>query len=134
MLLNNISLLVLNMADMSLFPYVPRGEQEELVEFIRKAVVERRNAVIESGTGKGKTICSLVGVLEDQPYHKFKVLYLTRTKSQQKQVISEIRMINAKRSTFCVAIQGRTPTTCPMMSSDPELSSGSPDELSKWCS
>lgn len=122
------------MADMSLFPYVPRGEQEELVEFIRKAVVERRNAVIESGTGTGKTICSLVGVLEDQPYHKFKVLYLTRTKSQQKQVISEIRMINAKRSTFCVAIQGRTPTTCPMMSSDPELSSGSPDELSKWCS
>ena len=122
------------MADMSLFPYTPRGEQEELVDFIRRAVVERRDAVIESGTGTGKTICSLVGVLEDQPYHKFKVLYLTRTKSQQKQVMSEIRRINTKRSTFCVAIQGRSPITCPMMASDPELSTGSPDELSKWCS
>ncbi len=122
------------MADMSLFPYAPRGEQGELVEFIRKAVAERRDAVIESGTGTGKTICSLVGVLEDQPYHKFKVLYLTRTKSQQKQVMSEIRRINTKRNTFCVAIQGRSPITCPMMGSDPELSTGSPDELSKWCS
>lgn len=122
------------MADMSLFPYVPRGEQEQLVGFIRDAVADRRNAVIESGTGTGKTVCSLVGVLSDQMYHKSKVLYLTRTKSQQKQVIAEARKINSIRSVFCMAIQGRGPTTCPMMGTDQEIASGSPDELSKWCS
>ncbi len=123
------------MADeISLFPYVPRGEQIEIIQFIRDSIINRKSAVIESGTGTGKTICSLVGALEDQPYHGFKILYLTRTKSQQKQVMSEIRQINKKKHVFCVAIQGRSPTTCPMMGSDPELSSGTADELSKWCS
>lgn len=122
------------MKDMSLFPYVPRQGQEELVDFINEAVRESRCAVIESGTGTGKTVCSLVGALEDQKYHGFKILYLTRTKSQQKQVMSEIRQINKKKPVFCVAIQGRTPSTCPMMSGDSELISGTPDELSMWCS
>jgi len=122
------------MADLNLFPYEPRGEQYDLIDFIRTAVIQGKDAVIESGTGTGKTVSSLAGVLEDQPYHKFKVIYLTRTKSQQKQVIHEIREINRKRPVFCVPIQGRSTTTCPMMIDDPELSSGSPDELSKWCS
>lgn len=117
-----------------IFPYVPRGEQNELMEFIRSAVAEGKHAVIESGTGTGKTICSLTGVLRDQPYHGFKVVYLTRTKSQQKQVMSEMRRINERRPIFAVALQGRSGTTCPMMQRDPELSYGTPDELSKWCS
>ena len=122
------------MSDIPLFPYVPRGEQSELIDFIRRAVTDRKHAVIESGTGTGKTICSLVGALSDQPYHGFKVVYLTRTKSQQKQVMAEMREINRIKPIFCVAIQGRTPTTCPMMAEDPELPHGTPDELSKWCS
>lgn len=117
-----------------LFPYAPRGEQTEIMELIRATVASRRHAVIESGTGTGKTICSLVGVLEDQPYHGFKAVYLTRTKSQQKQVMAEMRQINTKRSIFAVALQGRSPTTCPMMRKDGELITGTPDELSKWCS
>ncbi len=122
------------MEDPVLFPYVPRGEQKELIQFIRSSVADRKHAVIESGTGTGKTICSLTGVLEDQVYHGFKVVYLTRTKSQQKQVMKEMREINKRRKVFAVALQGRTPTTCPMMAKDPELSHGTPDELSKWCS
>lgn len=122
------------MEDPVLFPYTPRGEQKELIQFIRSSVAERKHAVIESGTGTGKTICSLTGVLEDQAYHGFKVVYLTRTKSQQKQVMTEMRQINKRRKVFAVALQGRTPTTCPMMAKDPELSHGTPDELSKWCS
>ena len=122
------------MEGFTLFPYVPRGEQKELIEFIRSSVADRRNAVIESGTGTGKTICSITGVLEDQVYHGFKVLYLTRTKSQQKQVMTEMREINKKRSIFAVALQGRSASTCPMMAKDPELANGTPHELSKWCS
>lgn len=117
-----------------IFPYVPRGEQAELIELIRSSVSNRENVVIESGTGTGKTVCSLTGVLEDQVYHGFKVVYLTRTKSQQKQVMTEMRRINEKREIFAVAMQGRSATTCPMMSRDPELAHGTPDELSKWCS
>ena len=117
-----------------IFPYVPRGEQNDLMDFINSAVANRRHAVIESGTGTGKTISSLTGVLRDQPYHGFKVVYLTRTKSQQKQVMAEMRRINERRPIFAVALQGRTGTTCPMMARDPELAHGTPDELSKWCS
>ncbi len=117
-----------------IFPYTPRGEQNELMEFIRNAVSERRHVVIESGTGTGKTICSLTGVLRDQLYHGFKVVYLTRTKSQQKQVMKEMREINKTRKIFAVAIQGRSETTCPMMKGDSELGHGTPNELSKWCS
>ena len=57
------------MEDPVIFPYVPRGEQKELIQFIRSSVSERKHAVIESGTGTGKTVCSLTGVLEDQVYH-----------------------------------------------------------------
>ena len=117
-----------------IFPYVPRGEQNDLMEFIRAAVDDGKHAIIESGTGTGKTICSLTGVLRDQPYHGFKVVYLTRTRSQQKQVMKEMREINKARSIFAVAIQGRSETTCPMMRGDSELGYGTPDELSKWCS
>ena len=122
------------MEDAGIFPYTPRGEQDDLIDFIRSSVSEGKSAVIESGTGTGKTVCSLTGVLEDQPYHGSKVVYLTRTKSQQKQVMSEMREINKNRDIFAVAIQGRSATTCPMMIKDPELSYGTPDELSKWCS
>ena len=122
------------MEEFDLFPYTPRGEQKELIEFIRSSVADGKNAVIESGTGTGKTICSLTGVLSDQVYHGFKVVYLTRTKSQQKQVMSEMREINKRRKIFAVALQGRSDITCPMMRKDPELSYGTPDELSKWCS
>ncbi len=122
------------MEDFELFPYAPRGEQKELMEFIRTSVADGKNVVTESGTGTGKTICSLTAVLSDQVYHGFKVVYLTRTKSQQKQVMSEMREINKRRKIFAVALQGRSATTCPMMKKDPELSYGTPDELSKWCS
>ena len=122
------------MEEPTLFPYTPRGEQKELIEFIRSSVEDSKNAVIESGTGTGKTICSITGVLTDQVYHGFKVLYLTRTKSQQKQVMTEMREINKRRSVFAVALQGRSATTCPMMVRDPELATGTADELSKWCS
>lgn len=119
---------------MDVFPYRPRGEQQDLIDFIRTAASERKCAVLESGTGTGKTVCSLTGAIEDQIYHGNKIVYLTRTKSQQKQVMSEIREINKKHTVFGVAMQGRSPSTCPMMAKDPDTLTGSPDELSRWCS
>ncbi|MFA6679953.1 MAG: ATP-dependent DNA helicase [Candidatus Methanomethylophilaceae archaeon] len=119
---------------MDVFPYVPRGQQTELVSFITEAVLSGRSAVIESGTGTGKTVCSLTAVINAQAKLGNKILYLTRTKSQQKQVMTELRAINGRTKVFGIAIQGRNASTCPLLMNDPELSVGSPDELSRLCS
>ncbi len=117
---------------MDIFPYEYRPGQKELVEFIDRAVRNRSCAVIEAGTGTGKTITSLCGTLRYSLDHGMKVLYLTRTKSQQKQVIRECSSIRS--DLICVGVQGRTASSCPMMRDDPDLASGTSEEISKLCS
>ena len=118
---------------MRFFPYVPRGDQNEFVDLIRRTVRNGSHAVVESGTGTGKTVCALSGVLEESLGSGKKVLYLTRTKSQQRQVILELRQITKKVSVLGVCMQGRG-STCPMLNQDPELKGGSSEELSGYCS
>jgi DNA excision repair protein ERCC-2 len=62
-----------------------------------------------------------------------KLLYVTRTNSQQRQVMLELREISELTKVFGVAIQGRK-NMCPLAKNDPELSQGNPEELSKACS
>ncbi|MCL2786801.1 MAG: DEAD/DEAH box helicase family protein, partial [Methanomassiliicoccaceae archaeon] len=119
---------------MRLFPYVPRGSQESFVRFADRCTRDRTAGIIESGTGTGKTICSLAGTLPYALENGKRVVYLTRTASQQKQAIIELRKISGIERIFAMGIQGRGPSTCPRISSDPELMSGSPEELSKFCS
>lgn len=88
--------------------------------------------VLESGTGSGKTVCALSGALQTALATGKKVLYLTRTNSQERQVILELRKINEKAPVFGVALQGRQ-GTCPLVRRDKELSAGTPEELSKIC-
>ncbi len=117
---------------MDYFPYKYRPGQKELVEFIDRAVRDRRCAVIEAGTGTGKTITSLCGTLGYAKEHGIKVIYLTRTKSQQKQVVRESKAIGD--DILCIAMQGRSASSCPLMRDDPELASGNSEEISKLCS
>ena len=117
---------------MDYFPYKYRPGQKELVEFIDRAVRDRRCAVIEAGTGTGKTITSLCGTLGYAKEHGIKVIYLTRTKSQQKQVVRESEAIGDE--IFCIAMQGRSASSCPLMRDDPELAAGNSEEISKLCS
>jgi DNA excision repair protein ERCC-2 len=119
---------------MDLFPYNHVGTQKEIVELIRETVLKNGSAVIESGTGTGKTVVSLTGTLEAALGTGKKIIYLTRTKSQQKQIISEVRKISEKATVVSVAVQGRDSRACPMMSRDPELDHGTSEELSKLCS
>ena len=49
--------------------------------------------MIEAGTGIGKTVSALCGTLPLVLEKGTKVLYLTRTKSQQKQVVREVAAI-----------------------------------------
>jgi len=117
---------------MELFPYEYRPGQRELVGFLDRCVRDGRCAVVEAGTGTGKTVTSLCGTLPYAMENGLKVIYLTRTKSQQKQIIRECSGL--KGGVMCVAIQGRSSASCPMMRDDPELSSGTSEEISKLCS
>ncbi|MDH7508180.1 MAG: ATP-dependent DNA helicase [Methanomassiliicoccales archaeon] len=117
---------------MDLFPYRPRPGQREIVEDIVAAVRNKQHIIIESGTGSGKTICALVGCLSASLDTGKKILYLTRTNSQQQQVLKELRRINGIRPVYGLGLQGRQ-STCPLARRDPELRSGTPEELSRLC-
>ena len=119
---------------MQLFPYALRGSQEEFIDLTDKCIREGAPAIIESGTGTGKTICSLAGSLPYALENGKRIVYLTRTGSQQKQAILELRKISKIRAISAMGIQGRGASTCPKIVSDPELMTGSPEELSKFCS
>jgi DNA excision repair protein ERCC-2 len=118
----------------NLFPYTPRSSQKEFIEFTERCVKNGISCILESGTGTGKTICSLAGALPYALEKRKKIVYLTRTSSQQKQAILELRKISQIRKVFAIGIQGRGASTCPKILSDPELMTGSPEELSRFCS
>jgi DNA excision repair protein ERCC-2 len=102
------------------------------VRSVERTTHDGGHLVLESGTGSGKTVCALSGALQTALATGKKVLYLTRTNSQEKQVILELRKINEKAPVFGVALQGRQ-GTCPLVRRDKELSAGTPEELSKIC-
>jgi DNA excision repair protein ERCC-2 len=117
----------------SLFPYEPRPHQLELARAVERRVREGGHLVVESPTGTGKTVCALSGCLSACIEEDHRVLYLTRTNAQQKQVLLELRAINAIRPVFGTAIQGRA-NMCFMAHDDPEVASANSEELSRFCS
>ena len=116
-----------------LFPYQPRPGQEGLMSAISDACRDRAHLVVESGTGTGKTVCALSACAAHCRERGKKLLYLTRTNSQQRQVMLELRRMNEKGRVFGVALQGRK-NMCPLAMKDEELMQGSSEELSKVCS
>ncbi len=77
----------------SLFPYAVRPIQEKMMASVWDALTSGGHVVIEAGTGSGKTISALAPTLEYAFANRKRVLYLTRTNSQQRQVIEEFRRI-----------------------------------------
>ncbi len=123
---------------MNIFPYKPRKNQIAIMQTIKNALESKTDIVFESGTGSGKTICVLSTTLEYALENNKKIIYTTRTNAQQRQVIIELREIRAKNEKiknkiFGVGIQGRA-NMCILTKIDPELSKGSSEELSRFCS
>lgn len=116
----------------AIFPYEPRPNQKIIMDHINAVLGKKGHLIVESGTGSGKTICSLAPTMEYSLKHKKKVLYLTRTNSQQKQVIIELRKIQSKKKIFGVGMQGRK-NMCPLLEDRADLKKGSAEELSKLC-
>jgi len=123
---------------MGLFPYKPRKNQTAIMQTIKNCLASRLDIIYESGTGSGKTICTLASTLEYAIENKKKIIYTTRTNAQQRQVILELRAIrnnnkDLKEKIFGVGMQGRA-NMCLLARNDPELSKGTSDELSRFCS
>ena len=125
---------------MDLFPYTLRQNQKAIISTIKNTLENRENFILESGTGSGKTICALSATLPYALEHDKKIVYITRTNSQQRQVIMELRSIyenikedaEIKESLFGVGIQGRS-NMCPQAREDKDLKEGNSEELSKYC-
>lgn len=153
-----------------MFPYRMRPIQEAIVCSVETAIRTGGHIVVEAGTGSGKTVSALVPALYRAFQNGKRILYLTRTNSQQVQVVKEFRAIRnldpppqndtggpppdllesilsdingddpgverqeqTPNTISCAPIQGRS-GMCPMMSDDPELMTGTPEELSRLCS
>jgi len=123
---------------MDLFPYKPRKNQTAVMQTIKNTLESGGDFVFESGTGSGKTICTLTSTLEYALENHKKIIYSTRTNAQQRQVILELREIRnknkgIKEKIFGIGIQGRA-NMCILARNDLEFAKGTSEELSKYCS
>ncbi len=123
---------------MDLFPYKPRKNQTAVMQTIKNTLESGGDFVFESGTGSGKTICTLTSTLEYALENHKKIIYSTRTNAQQRQVILELREIRnknkgVKEKIFGIGIQGRA-NMCILARNDLEFAKGTSEELSKYCS
>ncbi len=112
--------------------YGLRDYQKSIIEFVVDELRKRQSVAIESPTGSGKTIMSLLSAIRSNENQGKKILYLTRTNSQQEQVIAELRSIG-NREIKAVVIQGRG-NMCPLyreLENEGEFDS---ESLSRFCS
>jgi DNA excision repair protein ERCC-2 len=126
-----------------LFPYSLRTHQLDIMNSISNTLEGEGHLILESGTGTGKTICTLTPILSYALEHDKKVLYCTRTNSQQRQVIFELRAIKEKlektqdtnftKRCLGIGLQGRQ-NLCLLTREDNELLGSTAEELSKLCS
>jgi Rad3-related DNA helicase len=79
-----------NYQEWSLFPYKPYRQQKEFMRDIRNVVGKHGILVSEACNGFGKTICALASILPEDR----KVVYITRTHEQVRQVLQELERIN----------------------------------------
>ncbi|MFO8077795.1 MAG: ATP-dependent DNA helicase [Thermoplasmatota archaeon] len=124
---------------MELFPYHERKNQTAIMQTIQRVLNDRNHLILESGTGSGKTICAITATLSYALEHDKKIVYITRTNAQQRQVIVELRAIRAKinnktkrEQIFGVGIQGRS-HMCLHAKNDEDFQKGTSEELSKFC-
>lgn len=115
-----------------LFPYTYRPYQREIVHLLHSCISSNKHVIIESGSGTGKTICSLVSSIPYALDNNKKITYLTRTNSQQIQVIREVRKIRKKMKIRCACIQGRN-NMCLLSIERDDWKNATAEELSILC-
>lgn len=116
-------------------PYAPRAGQLELLRAIQDAQVKGGHAVLEAPTGTGKTIAALVASLGSIAATDRKLIYATRTNSQQAQVMSEHHAIRTSGQDpgLLIPFMGRR-HYCPLLADDERFRDGTAEELGRLCS
>lgn len=90
-------------------PYELRTYQRKTIDFILRSLESGIGAAVESPTGSGKTVMGLLSAIEYiKSREGHKILYLTRTNSQQEQVVRELRAINRELNIRALPFQGRS--------------------------
>lgn len=118
---------------MSLFPYEARDVQKKMMEKIKEALEKRKNIVLHAPAGSGKTAGVLAPVVSFALDNDMGVIYLTRTNSQQKQAIKELKLMEKKTKIKAVGIQGKA-NMCLLIENIPSLLGGGNEEISRFCS
>jgi DNA excision repair protein ERCC-2 len=143
------------------FPYAPRKFQKDIMDAVSGTLRDGSHLVLESSTGSGKTASVLAPAVEYAIGNGKRILYLTRTNAQQRQVIIELRRIREHSETqtrqpeaggrgsngevagnsspghrnarfYCVGLQGRQ-NMCLLVGEDEKLAGGDSEELGKLC-
>jgi DNA excision repair protein ERCC-2 len=124
------------------FPYGERKFQNDIMQDILSVLVNKEHLLMESGTGTGKTISTLAPSVAFALTNGKRILYLTRTNSQQTQVILEMRAIIShiedqghmlpEGRIPAIGLQGRKNMCC-MVGVDPEFEESTSEELSRLC-
>lgn len=109
-----------------------RQYQEDLVGFIEDSLEKSEGVAIESPTGSGKTVTALSACLGYAGRHGKRILYLTRTNSQQEQVVRELRRLSEKSNIRFVPMQGRS-NLCLLYKEVEGHQEFSADSLSRFC-
>ena len=95
------------MNPLELFPYKLRKYQAEIIKAIMDSLTKKENLVLEAPAGTGKTICVLTPCILFAKENRMVIVYLTRTNSQQKQAIVELKKLAEKTKMDAVGLQGK---------------------------
>jgi DNA excision repair protein ERCC-2 len=118
------------------FPYPPRAFQEVAQGIVASTARDRGHLVLEMPTGSGKTVVLLAGALAAAKELGKRVLYVSRTNSQQEQTMREFNQIR-KASGLplrAYALQGRSRLCVKLEdAADAEWQDATPEELSHFC-
>ncbi len=114
------------------FHYELRKNQREMMEKIQWCIEKGENIILQAATGSGKTICALFPSVGYAVKHKMRILYLTRTNSQQRQAILELKAMK-KEGITGIGFQGRR-NMCLLAEENPNFRNGGNEEISRLCS
>lgn len=115
-------------------PYPVRGGQQEMMAAIEDAQRNSAHLVLEAGTGTGKTIAAMAASLETSARDGRRIVYATRTNSQQAQVVAEHAAMQdaGLDAGLLVPFMGRR-HYCPLLRSDPTFADATAEELGRLC-